>query len=267
MRILDKAARSPERILIYGAPKSAKTRFATALPWGTEPWGDKAVYVAADAGGASLRSVLLEDRKHLVVVDPHPESGPYDPLHEAVAIATHDWTKLGASTIIWDTITQTAEDVLRAYSIIGNYASNPITFGKKGTAEFHVHPNEGDYGAAQNSIGTHLMGHLFAQPLNLIIIAHETWVEPKNANACIGGPATIGRALVGKLPGEFDTVIRTEVRRVSNPGKATVTEFRARTQPHGPWIVGIRNPGVNLPDYVMGEDPRGFWLDYTKLVS
>lgn len=267
MRILDKAAKSPERILIYGAPKSAKTRFATALPWGSEGWGQKAVYVAADAGSASLRSVMLPDREHLIVVDPHPESGKYDPLHEATAIATYDWKAKGASTIIWDTITQTAEDLLQAYAILGNYASNPITFGKQGTPSHHVHPTEGDYGAAQNSIGNHLLGHLFAQPLNLIIIAHETWVEPKNANACIGGPATIGRALVGKMPGEFDTVIRTEVRRVTEPGKPVKTEFKARTQPHGPWIVGIRNPGVNLPDYVMGEDPRGFWLEYAKLIG
>lgn len=267
MRILDRAARSPERILIYGAPKSAKTRFATALPWGSELWGEKAVYVAADAGSASLRSVLMSDREHLVVVDPLPESGVYDPLHEAVGIATYEWSKHGASTIIWDTLTQTAEDVLGAYARLSNYASNPITFGKKGTAEFHVHPSEGDYGAAQNSIGNHLLGLLFKQPLNLIVIAHEVWVEPKNANACIGGPATIGKALVGKLPGEFDTVIRTEVRRVTNPGKPVETEFKARTQPHGPWVVGIRNPGVNLPDFVMGEDPRGFWQQYAKLVG
>lgn len=252
--------------MIYGAPKTAKTRLATALPWGSPMWGDKAIYVAADPGAASLRSVLLEDRNHLIVVEPRPELGKkYDPLHEAVTVATADWSKHGASTIIWDTLKATANDLLAAYARLGNYAKEQITFGKPGTPEYHAHPTPGDYGAAQNSVCEHLIGLLFAQPLNLIVLTHEEWVEPKNAQECIGGPSTIGTATVKTLPGRFDTVIRTEVKRRGEPGKAKTTEYIAHTNPHGPWICGIRNPGVNLPDMVLGEDPRGFWNEYAKL--
>jgi len=265
LRILDGAQKAPERILIYGSPKSAKTRLATALPWG-EFWGEKAVYVAADPGAASLRSVLLPDRAHLIPVEPKPEVGrKYDPLHEAVEIATHDWKDAG--TIIWDTLTATAEDVLAAYARLGNYAKDQITYGKPGTASFHAHPTMGDYGAAQNSVCEHLLGLLFEQPKHLIILTHELWVEPKNAQECIGGPATVGSATAKTLPGRFDTVIRCEAKKRGEPGKPKVTEFIAHTNPHGPWICGVRNPGVNLPDVVLGEDPRHFWGEYAKLIG
>lgn len=270
MRILTSAERSPERILIYGSPKSAKTRLATALPWGPK-WGDKAIYVAADPGAGSLRSVLLGDRPRLVPVIPRPDVGngtPYDPLHEAVSAAVANWKEThGAGVLIWDTLTQTAHDLLEAYAKLGNYATQQITFGKRGSAEFHAHPTPGDYGAAQNSVCEHLMGHLFAQPLHLIVITHEDWSEPKNAGECVGGPATVGQATIKSLPGRFDTVIRCEARRRSDPGKAPSVQFIARTQPHGPWIAGIRNPGVNLPDVILAEDPRHFWQEYDKLVG
>ena len=266
MRILTSADKAPERVIIYGAPKSSKTRLATSLPWGPK-WGEKAIYVAADPGSSSLRSVLLPDRAHLVPVVPRPETGSYDPLHEAVMIATSNWKEShGASTLIWDTLTQTAHELLEAYARLGNFASGQITFGKRGSPEYHAQPTVGDYGAAQNSC-EHLMGHLFAQPLNLIVITHEDWAEPKNAGECIGGPATVGQATIKTLPGRFDTVIRCEARRRSEPGKPPTSQFIARANPHPPWIAGIRNPGVNLPDMILAEDPRHFWQEYDKLVS
>lgn len=263
MRIIETPEKQPERVLIYGAPKSAKTRLATSLPWG-EFWGEKAVYVAADPGASTLRSVLKENRPHLLVVDPHPSSGPYDPLHEAVEVATHKWE--GVGTIIWDTMTQTSKDLLVAYAKLCNYASNPITFGVPGQNEYHVHPNEGDYGAAQNSVINHITDHLFSQPLNLIIICHEQWAEPKNAAECVGGPELVGKAGVRKYPGLFDSVIRTETRTVLAPGADTTTEFFARMNPHGVWKCGIRNPGVSLPDVQLEENPIGFWHKYQEIL-
>jgi hypothetical protein len=188
-------------------------------------------------------------------------------LHEAVAAATGDWVSHGAGTIIWDTITQTAHDLLEAYAKIGNYAQQQITFGKRNTPEFHAHPTPGDYGAAQNSVCEHLMGHLFGQPLNLIVIAHEDWSESKNSGEVVGGPSTVGQATIKSLPGRFDTVIRCEAKRRQEPGKPPVATYIAHTQPHGSWIAGVRNPGVNLPDIILAEDPRHFWQEYDKLVS
>lgn len=263
-----KPTETHERVLVYGNPKVAgKTRFATSLPWGTY-WGEKAVYVAADPGAISMRSVLPVHLEHLIPVEPRPEEGrKYDPLNEAVACVTRKWREeFGARTIIWDTLTSTAHDVLAAYARLGNYAKEQITFGKPGTPEFHAHPTPGDYGAAQNSVCEHVLGLLFQQPMHVIVVAHEQWVEPKNAGECVGGPATVGAATVQTLPRNFDAVIRLESKRVVD-GKAKVLQFTAHTQPHGVWICGIRGAKA-FPDTVLQEDPVHFWQAYTDaLVS
>lgn len=266
MRILSAPERAPERILIYGSPKSGKSRLATALPWG-EFWGEKAAYIAADPNAQSLRSILLPDREHLTPVVLRSEGKPYDPLHEATAAAIHDWKAEGCGTLIWDTMTATAQDLLLSYAKLCRYASSPITFGRPNSEEFQIQPNEGDYGAAQNAICLHLREKLFSLPINLIVVCHERWVQPKDSTEIIGGPELVGKQSVRLYPGFFDTVIHMENRKIIAPGKNQVEEFWAKTQPHGVWKVGIRTPGVNLPDVKLKEDPRHFWTQYQETLG
>jgi hypothetical protein len=207
------------------------------------------------------------DASHFTVVEPRSAtSAKYDPLHEAVEIATHKWE--GHGTLVWDTLTQTAHDLLSAYARLGNYAKEQITFGKIGSPEYHAHPTPGDYGAAQTSSTVHLLDLLFDQPLHLIVVCHEDWAEPKNANECIGGPATVGQAAIKALAGRFDTVIRVENKRTGEPGKPKVQQYIARTQPHGIWICNVRlRPGTTLTDTVLEEEPQAFWKAYEAAVS
>lgn len=257
-----------ERVIIYGDAKTLKTRLATALPWGGM-WGEKAIYIAADLNAINLRSVLTVDKEHLVPVEPRPEKGKYDPLAEAVACASRPWVTEypGARTLIWDTITQTAFDILAHYARLGNYAKEQITFGKPGTPEHHAHPTMGDYGAAQNSVCEHVLGLIFQQPLHVIVLAHADWHEPKEGGEIVGGPATIGGAKIKTLPGRFDSVIHTEVKYKGEPGKPRVPEFMARTQKHGIWIAGVRGQR-GMPDTILNPaDPRDFWRAYEEAIK
>lgn len=246
-------------------------------------WGHNAVYVAADPSSESLSSVLPVYRGRLEVVKPRPAEAfretrkgrvptKYDPLKEAVQIATYPWADEGFKTLIWDTMTVTSRDLLRAYALMQNFSgetksgdSKAISFGDPNSPEFHVHPTMGDYGAAQSSTD-HILQLLFEQPLNLIVLFHEEWVEPKKTDTgeTVGGPATIGNARVKHLPGLFDHCIRQEAVRKQLPGKPRQEQFIMHTSKHGPWIAGLRCPGVTPGDIKLDVDPVHWWTTFEE---
>lgn len=252
-------------VALYGPPKSGKTRLACSLPWGPL-WGEKAVYCAWDPGSQYLAAVPLAHRDRLMVVEPASRNGKFDPLTEAVEMATHDWRGKypGVGTIIWDTMTETSRNLLHAYSDTGTFSEKHITFGKPGDASFHSAPMEGDYGAAQRS-SLFILDHLFKQPLNIIVLFHDTQVSPDKKKGetfdTYGGPAIAGKAGTQAVAGRFDNLFRV-VAEPKFDGKKYTSEHYLYTVPRGAWLAGFRNPlTVENPmaRFPLPSDPTSFW--------
>src|SRR6185503_12491460 len=120
--------KTKRNIGLYGEPKSGKTVLATSLPWG-DPWGERAIYVAWDAGSETLDVVPASQRNRFIVVRPTPTTLPnkqmvFDAHTEAITIASRDWKKEfpDVGTIIWDTMTATARDLLAGYADTGAFS-------------------------------------------------------------------------------------------------------------------------------------------------
>jgi hypothetical protein len=263
-------------VALYGPPKSGKTRLAGSLPWGGV-WGDEAVYCAWDPGSAALTSIPKAHRAHLKVVTPSitkdiKGNSRFDPLTEAVQMASFNWKekypKVG--TLIWDTMTETSRLLLHAYADTGTFSDKHLTFGKPGDNTFHAAPMEGDYGAAQRST-MFILEHLFRQPLNLIILFHDTVVSPSKERGetftTYGGPAIAGKAGTQVIAGRFDNLFRVECEPRLDNGKIRPKHF-LYTIPKGAWIAGFRNPitGENpLARVELLPDPSPFWAQFAEI--
>lgn len=274
MRISAAEPLPARQIALYGPPKSGKTRTSTSLPWGPI-WGEKAIYCAWDPGSAALESVLLENRQRLVVVQPSPKTvggkQVFDPLEEAVSMATHPWSKEvpEAKTILWDTMTETSYQLLSAYANTGKFSDKHITFGTPGTKSYHANPMEGDYGSAQSST-LFVMELLFQHQahMNIIVLFHDQIVEPKKGadprlGGLYGGPGIAGRAAVPKIAGRFNNLFRQDIRPTKGDNGKIIPQPYIQTQQTGNdiWLVGIRLPvPVNpIPSVALNPNPVNFW--------
>lgn len=281
MQILtDHAEHSRARhIAIYGDPKIGKTRTATSLPWG-ETWGEKAVYMAWDPGSAALESVLTQHRPHLDVVIPAKQlvrgKEIYDPLEEAIEMATTDWSAKGYKTIIWDTMTETSLQFLRAYADSGQFSDKHITFGKPGTESHHANAMEGDYGSAQNTT-LFLLEQLFKKQghMNLIILFHTEIVEPKKGadprlGGLFGGPGIAGKAGSRKIAGRFNNLFRQYIHPVKE-GAKIIPQYRVQTQATGNdiWLAGIRvpHPENPIPTIILKPNPVNLWTSLDEVLN
>jgi hypothetical protein len=260
--------------LMYGPPKTGKTTTCTALPWDLPPFDGKAIYVAWEVGSESLSPVLLPNREHLIIVKPETRKNArgestFDPHSEAMEIATHDWRKeTGAKTIIWDSLTATAADLLPAYANSGAFSSGSsgdkhITVGDKAKGSYMAIPMPGDYGMVHLAVDR-LLKLLLLQDMNIIVIAHANYTSPEGGTpeTLVGGPATVGTAGIPKIAGLFENLFRTEVKPGrSMPGSApTPAQFKIITVPKGIWLGGMRMPGPNtMPEITVGADPSAFW--------
>ena len=263
-----------ERILIYGDPKTGKTRLATSLP---DSWG-RVLYVGADAGAESLAPVLATYRNRLVVLKPSGGTDPKsNPHYDAFDIATRDWTKEvgrigeGVKTLVWDTMTSTALDILSYVATSGQFSAGAhISLGTPGSAEHQKLPMQGDYMATHNII-SRLVDFLFKQPLHLIVICHATFDEPRDGGGAEGGPATAGKATVRSFPGRFDAVIHLQRRSsgaggVGMGGAAASSVVTAFTERHGIWSAGVRSGHASnpMPRVDLASDPRHFWESWAE---
>ena len=252
-----------ERILIMGYEKSSKTRLATSLPWDTL-FGDRAVYVAADSGAEHLRSVLTHNVPHLEVIKPQPTAPHWS--QDYIEIATHDWASEGFTTMIWDDLTEVSKLLLKYYSASGVFSSNQAgQIGLKGTPGYHTSSQQGDYAAAQDTIG-HLMMKLVEQPLHLLVLTKKKFIEPdaRHPEGIRGGPDIVGKQATQWLGGYFDTTLHTEM--TTNP-KANRGQAVVHTATRGIWHAGLRSNRLTptLPATVPIEpDPVHFWRDYLK---
>lgn len=196
--------------------------------------------------------------------------GKYDPLAEAVKIATYDWKKdyPDANTIIWDTCTETSRDLLAAYADSGQFSDKHVSFGKPGSLEYHAAPMEGDYGAAQRST-VFILEYLDRQPLHKILLFHDELVEPKEnvAGSTFGGPALAGKAGTKVIAGRYDNLFRCYVKPFVIPPGKTIMKHLVATAPTGHWLAGFRHPTeVNpIPSTELAPNPVHFWNTLTSI--
>jgi hypothetical protein len=264
-----------ERILIYGDPKTGKTRLATSL---TGRFGD-ILYVASDPGADGLASVLGNYRDRIRCVSPATATPTVqdNPHRDAFLIACNDWIgkppvewkgKEPIRTIVWDTMTATASDILSYVATSGQFSDKAhIGLGQPGGVEHQKLPMQGDYMATHNII-SRLVDFLFKQPLHLIVVCHAVYDEPREGGNVEGGPATAGKATVRSFPGRFDTVIHLTRRAggAQSTGTGPNSAVTAWTERHGIWSAGIRSGhAVNpMPKLDLEPDPNNFWREYDK---
>jgi hypothetical protein len=285
------------RIALYSEPKKGKTRLMTSLPWGHPMWGDRAVYVAWDAGSAALEPVQLEDRPHLhrvtpstkvvkkVVIDPETKKPTtvdelqFDPLEEAVTIAKYPWAKEGFKTLLWDTMTATAEDLLRAIAAgrgveVSKSHGQAMTVGTPGTDTYVPQPAPADFGSAQTSID-HILKILFQfqSDVNLIIAFHaaDNLGDDEHKGDPLGGPATVGKAQIRKIAKLFDNLFRIAVDKTRVPQTMPpqyVIRRVVQTDTQSYWLTGMRNHLNKNPIPVFDIDDnkcRDFWLKFMEV--
>jgi hypothetical protein len=261
----------------YGESGVGKTALFTALPWNTDRWGSKdnyrpdakyAVYVPWDAGSETLRSVAPEDRKHLLVARPKPQTNAdgqleMNPRRVAMDLATKDWRRIApdVKTIIWDGGTRLAEQILRAIANSGATVSRQkkesgtedrLVLGTKGEPGYMVQPIIPDYGMAQNFM-LQFSEALLQQPMNVLLLCVSDYYKPDGGSLdgdTIGGPAIIGVKIIPKFMKDWDNVFRmgfeVETKVVQEPGKpagvVTITKRVLSTEKRGIWGAKIRRP-------------------------
>lgn len=266
------------RICVYGEGGTGKSRLVTSLPWGSDLYGDKALYIAVDDTAILLDSILEPNKDHLIPVELRPADGQRLPdgsidYHDEIfAIVSQEWEKNGVGTIILDGVTSLAEKLLAQYAKLGRFSSNPVSFGRAGTAGHFNNPTEGDYGAAQ-SAAYRVIDFLFQRKCSVIVVAHEDIAEPKKTNTAqgiIGGPQLVGHAKTRELGRRFSTLLRLEVQRyMATPTAEPETQFVVHTENHGIWQSKIHSsvPELGLGDVLLEPDPASFWLAYEAALA
>lgn len=248
-----------------------KTQLVTALPWG-DKWGRRAIYVPIDPRAEGLKSVLPENRSHLIIAKPEPKRVGtelvMDLNGELVEIFSKDWKSVysDVGTIIVDTFTVGAESVLGAVAKQASFSSNPITFGT-GAAKITL-PTMGDYGATQ-AIVKRWLQFLETQPLNVICVFHGDWVEPESGIGGVisGGPTTVGKAGIRDMARKFDNLFFLNVREEVTPGNPPKRsmKYHVHTTKTGIWEAKLRVGGPNtMPTTDITDNPRAFWEAFDK---
>jgi hypothetical protein len=272
--------------IIYGDSGSGKTSLATSLNWGTERWGEKALYVPWDAGSESLLVVRPEDKEHLIRVNPRmmTQNGrvAFNPYKTAMDIATADWKALApeAKTIIWDGGTRLAEQILRGVANTGATVSQRkkeggdetrLFFGEKGSPDYMALPIIADYGMAQFAL-MQWSEALRQQPLNVLVLCVTDYYKPEGGaveTETVGGPALVGTKIIPKFMKDFDNVFRISLDNVTTKieEQGKVPRFERQLKRHlwmqkdGIWGAKIRRPPtVNPPAKVeLTPNPTEFW--------
>lgn len=253
-----------ERVLLYGDPKTAKTRLATSL---TDRFGE-ILYYAADPGSEALSSVLPHYRSRINVIKSVSDGKTWDPDADAFNFALMDWSAEfpNVRTIVWDTMTATSLDLLSYVADTGQFSERKHIAIGSGQSSQNI-PMQGDYMAVQNRVHR-LLNALFSKRLHLVVVCHANYDEPREGGSVEGGPATVGKATIRAFPGRFDTVLFTNrsskpPEKIGEPGKPT---FAVYTERYRIWSAGIRSShAINpMPKVELDPDPINFWKLYDK---
>jgi hypothetical protein len=254
------------RIMIYGNPKGGKSRVATSLP---DHYGE-ILYYAADPGSESLAPILNKYRPRIHVIKSLPSVAGQmpDPDADAFTFALNDWSQKYplAKTIVWDTLTQTSQDMLQFIADTGQFSETKHIPIGSGAYKQNI-PLPGDYRAAQERLDR-LVTYLFRMPYHLIVICHAEYDAPVGGEEAEGGPKTVGRATIRKFAGRFDEVFYTKSQTIPPKvfGQPSTTKFVVYTEKYKIWVAGIRGGlEVNPMPYVeLNPDPINFWEIHEK---
>lgn len=257
------------RVGLYGDAKNGKSRLSCSLPWGHPQFGQKALLLLWDPN-EDLSSIMPSDREHLYIERPDRSK---DPNAEATRLAATKWVEKypDINTIIWDGMTVTAKDILKATANDAKFSDKHISMGTKGTPSHVAIPMQGDYGATHWAIQNVLDG-LFNQPLNVITIFHAVVDEPQTLETQpVGGPATVGKAAIREIAGRFQNLLRVACSTRLVPGNppSASTRYNVYTQQKGAWLAGVRSV-QELPqeiDITGPEGPVNFWKQFLEARS
>lgn len=248
----------------YGSPGSGKTTWGTAYP---EEWGT-AAYIAIDNDAWRLKPVLSQYRSRLEVVEFKGDS-PLDNLNQ---VAVQNWKKEGHGVLIVDTLSRAAKKLLMYSAKVHLFPGDRIMMGPKSAEISQALPIPGDYGGVQHLI-MNWVDALFEhqRDMHIILLCHEDlYVPDQNKNpgaSSIGGPATIGNALLREFPSEFPVVARLEVVNKTAPDGTSISKYNVITSMRGVYTARIREAektGNPMPVVTLARDPRNWWDLWVK---
>ena len=251
-------------IMIYSAAGNGKTRLATSL---TERFG-KIAYIALDEGSENLDSVLAKYHGRIDVFKPKWDN----PIVEAFEIAEYDWKAAGYDTVIIDTFTNLSWKLLFYVTNEGMFQKNHVMIGDIGQPGRMAMPDKGDYGGVQGIVRNFVTTIFNQNPdMNIIFVCHQA-TDDDSALGSVGGPATIGRALIEWLPARFKTVIRLDrklIQATADSGEmSSSVKLLARTAQHGAWLARLNEnseTGNPIPSVELDVDPVNFWEKYDAI--
>jgi len=270
--------------LLYGQAKLKKTTTALAVPPEMRP----VAYLDADKG-ARIRAKILgmtpEQRVAVGVVEPiHPSFGPW--IHENISFfypganyyedcwefANVTLKKEGFKTVIMDSASRMGDAFLKqvAQTEYKGSEGKRVKLGMGPSAT--VHPMLGDFGFAQDRVMDIIKG-LDESPAHVLLVTHEKTAEIKEGEInkrVLGGPRTIGNALLEVIPSIVDIALRVEGKNAPmRDAKGNMTggmkrEVVMRTRNHEYFLAGDRS-GLFVDGEVLDEFV--FWKKLMGLIE
>ena len=267
--------------LVYSMAKMYKTSLMLGIPPALRP----VAYLDTDLGARMRLNVLSktpEERAATNIAEDvpdyygpwiregidffYPEQGNY--YGDMWEFATKVCTSGKYKTAIVDTASRLGREVLNEVKNTDYGGGNRLSIqGKKGDRT--VQATMGDYGLAQTRILDFMMA-LNEAPVHVILISHEKTGEIKDTDTVkrvVGGPATIGTALLEIIPAMMDIVLRLE----NKPVKVKVDDkwkignrIAVRAMNHGIFTAGDRGGLFNDGDIL---DPRDFWNKMATVID
>lgn len=265
----------------YAPPKHWKTTLALGIPPSLRP----CAYLDVDNGAyyrVKMLSMTPEEREKAGIKEEVPPYfGPW--IEKGLDIyrpepATYfgdlwDFASVVCKSgryksAVWDSMSIAGDHLLREVKASA-YTDKRVTLssGKATT----VAATKGDFGIAQSRILDTLLA-LDDAPVHVFVLSHDSMGEfdmDGETKELVGGPGSIGKALIKSLPGFFDVLFRLETRTVKvpvegKPGKFTLgNRFVIRSRAHSVYQAGDR--GGYFPD---GQilDVEQFWTAMENMV-
>lgn len=268
IKVLEGNGQEPEFICLYGGPGTRKTNLAASVCRAVPSrFGAKALYLGLDPRAAALASVHPDDKANLIRIELAPDDkGKLDPYNSVRELLTTEYRSFPeAGTLIVDTATVLAQDILLAVANSGKFSDKHIQLESRGEGKLVI-PMEGDYGAAQSMV-MNLLRFAERCRLSQVWVFHEEWVEPKSNTPEImyGGPATVGRAIVEDVEARFMHVFHSTVKGITGQDGKPTTQYKVFTNTHNIWKAKLRCGGKNpMPEVILGDDPTEFWRKWDE---